>query len=128
MSPKTNYQTADEYIAAFPPVVQEGLQQIRSAIRQAEPEAEEIISYQIPAFEYYGKLIYYSAYTKHYSISFPPPFTVFEKFAEELSPYEVSKSAVQFPMDKPLPLELIGEMVKFRAAENKEKQQKKKKK
>jgi len=127
MSPKTNYQTADEYIDTFPPAVQEGLQQIRKAIREAEPDAQEVISYQIPAFDYHGKLIYYSAYTKHYSLSFPPPFTVFETFREQLSPYEVSKSAVQLPMDKPLPLTLIAEMVKFRAKENKEKPAKKKK-
>ncbi|WP_222430797.1 iron chaperone [Cohnella terricola] len=127
MSPKTNYQTADEYIGTFPSAVQEGLQQIRKAIREAEPDAQEVISYQIPAFDYHGKLIYYSAYTKHFSLSFPPPFTVFEAFREQLSPYEMSKSAIQLPMDKPLPLTLIAEMVKFRAKENKEKPPKKKK-
>jgi len=128
MSPKTNFQTADEYIATFPEEVQEGLRQIRQAIRSAVPDAEEIISYQIPAFEYYGKLIYYSAYTKHYSLSVPPPFAIFEEFREQLSPYQMSKSAVQLPMDRPLPLELIGEMAKFGAADNRERQQKKKKK
>ncbi|QJD86383.1 iron chaperone [Cohnella herbarum] len=128
MSPKTNYQTADDYIGTFPKAVQEGLEQIRQTVRDTEPDAEEIISYQIPAFEYHGKLIYYSAYTKHYSLSFPPPFTIFEAFKEQLSPYEVSKSVIQLPMDRPLPLELIRELVKFRAKENKENAAGKKKK
>jgi uncharacterized protein YdhG (YjbR/CyaY superfamily) len=128
MSPKTNYRTADEYVATFPKAVQEGLEQIRQAVKNAEPGAEEIISYQLPAFEYHGKLIYYSAYTKHYSLSFPPPFTIFEAFKEQLSRYEVSKSAIQLPMNEPLPLELIGELVKYRATENRGNAARKKKK
>lgn len=82
----------------------------------------------MPAFKYHGMLIYYSAYKKHYSISFPPPFKVFEVFKEQLSPYEVSKTAVQFPMDQPVPLDLIGEMAKYRANENIEIENKKRKK
>ncbi|MFC5530808.1 iron chaperone [Cohnella yongneupensis] len=100
---------------------------MRRTVREAEPEATEGISYQIPAFDYHGKLIYYSAYTKHYSLSFPPPFTVFEVFKDQLSSYVVSKSVIQLPMNQPLPLALIAEMVKFRAKENKDKPAKKRK-
>jgi uncharacterized protein YdhG (YjbR/CyaY superfamily) len=72
-------------------------------------------------------LIYYSAYKDHYSLSFPPPFTIFDVFKQELSPYEVSKTTIKLPKDKPIPLELVGELVKFRAKENLERQKKKKK-
>lgn len=121
-------QSVEEYVAAFPEEVQASLERIRQTISQAIPEAEEVISYQIPAFKLHGMVIYYSAYKSHYSISTPPPFTAFETFKEELAPYEVSKSAVKFPMDKPLPLELIGKIAKFKAQENAEAAQKKKKK
>lgn len=121
-------QSVEEYVAAFPEEVQASLERIRQTISQAIPAAEEVISYQIPAFKLHGMVIYYSAYKSHYSISTPPPFTAFETFKEELAPYEVSKSAVKFPMDKPLPLELIGKIAKFKAQENAEAAQKKKKK
>ena len=121
-------QSVEEYIGAFPEEVQASLETIRQTISQAIPEAEEVISYQIPAFKLHGMVIYYSAYKSHYSISTPPPFTAFETFKDELAPYEVSKSAVKFPMDKPLPLELIGKIAKFKAQENAEAAQKKKKK
>lgn len=124
---KTDYQSPDEYIRTFPKEVQEGLELIRRTVKEAVPEATEGISYQIPVFEYHGKLVYYSAYTKHYSLSFPPPFTVFEAFKEQLSRYAVSKSAVQFPMSEPLPVDLIAKMAKFRAEESKNKPVKKRK-
>jgi uncharacterized protein YdhG (YjbR/CyaY superfamily) len=88
-------------------------------MKENAPDAEELISYQIPAFKYHGMLIYYSAYQKHVSVS-TAPFKVFEVFEKELSPYKLSKSTVQFPLDQPVPYQLIGEMTKFRVKENKE--------
>jgi uncharacterized protein YdhG (YjbR/CyaY superfamily) len=94
------------------------LKQIREAIRNAVPDAEEVISYQLPAYKFHGWIFYFGAFKKHYSISCPPPFTVFEAFADELKDYEISKSAVQFPKGKDVPLDLIARMAKFRADEN----------
>jgi uncharacterized protein YdhG (YjbR/CyaY superfamily) len=87
-----------------------------------------VISYNIPAFKYHGWLMYMSAYKSHYSIAIPPTSEVFEKFKKELSEYEVSKSTVKFPFSKPVPYDLIKEMVKFRAKENEEEAASKKKK
>ncbi|TKT81083.1 DUF1801 domain-containing protein [Aquamicrobium sp. LC103] len=115
---KTDFKSIDEYIQTFPPDVRENLEAIRSAIQDAVPEAEEVISYQIPALKFHGWVFYFSAYAKHYSLSCPPPFSVFTAFEEELRPYAQSKSTVQFPKNKPIPLELIGAMAKYRAREN----------
>ncbi|MBW7454070.1 iron chaperone [Paenibacillus sepulcri] len=122
---KSNFQTVDEYFGSFQKEIQDSLEQIRQTIKNAVPEAEEVISYQLPAFKYHGMLIYFSAYKDHYSLSFPPPFTVFEVFKQELSPYEVSKTTIKFPADKPIPLELVSELAKYRAKENLEGKQKK---
>lgn len=124
---KNKFETVEQYFASFPEETRSDLEQIRQAIRSAVPEAEEALSYQLPAFKHHGMLIYYSAYKDHYSISFPPPFKIFEVFKNELEPYEMSKTTVQFPKDKPLPLELIGELAKYRARENEESAKKKKK-
>jgi uncharacterized protein YdhG (YjbR/CyaY superfamily) len=119
---RTN-QTAkdiDEYIAGFPDDVQEMLEKIRMTIRKAAPDAEETISYQIPAFTLKGKyLIYFAAYKKHIGL-YPAPRGN-EKFKKELSAYEGGKGTVRFPFDKPIPFGLIGRIVKFRAKENLEK-------
>ncbi len=113
---KTDFKSIDEYIATFPEEVQSVLETVRQAIHNAVPEAEEVISYQIPAFKYHGFVLYFAAYTNHFSISSPPPtFQIFEK---ELKPYKVSKSAVQFPYAQPVPVELIGRIAKYRAEEN----------
>ena len=111
-------ETVSEYIAGFPKDIQKTLKQVQKTIQQAVPGAEEVISYQIPAFKL-GKswIFYYSAYTNHYSLSCPPPFTIFEEFKKELAEYEFSKSAIRFPYDKPVPVKLITAMAKFRAAE-----------
>ncbi|WP_127583718.1 iron chaperone [Paenibacillus koleovorans] len=125
---REKFETVEQYIATFPPDVRAVLEKLRQTIKEAEPLAQEKISYNIPAFEYHGMLIYFSAYKKHCSISIPPPFSAFEAYREELSSYEVSKSAVQFPFDRPIPYELIGEMTRFLAKENKERAEKGKKK
>jgi uncharacterized protein YdhG (YjbR/CyaY superfamily) len=125
---KIKFQTADEYISSFPKNVQDILEEVRAAIKKAVPDAEEVISYQIPAFKFHGWIFYYSAYTNHFSLSCPPPFTIFEEFKKELQPYELSKSTIRFPMEKPVPSGLITKMSKFRAKANMETEKTKKKK
>lgn len=110
--------TVDEFIAAFPTEVRKGLQAIRKTIRQAAPEAEEVISYGIPAYRLNGMLIFFSAYTSHYSLAFPPVSAAFETFKRPLSKYRVSKSTIQFPFGEPLPLDLIRDIAALRAEEN----------
>jgi uncharacterized protein YdhG (YjbR/CyaY superfamily) len=122
---KTDFKTVDEYIGTFPEHVQEILESVRQAVRESVPEAEEVISYQVPAFKFHGWVLYMSAHTNHYSLSCPPPFTVFEAFKKELSPYRVSKSAIRFPLDEPVPVELISGIAKYRANENAERANKK---
>jgi uncharacterized protein YdhG (YjbR/CyaY superfamily) len=117
---KTNFQTIDEYISTFPKDVQGILEKIRKTIRKAAPDAEEKISYQIPAFTLKGSyLIYFAAYKKHVGL-YPAPRGS-EEFKEELSAYEGGKGTVKFPLDKPIPFDLISRIVKFRVKKNLEK-------
>ncbi|MCE9539686.1 MAG: DUF1801 domain-containing protein [Bacteroidetes bacterium] len=106
----------DEYIAGFPKDIQKILEQVRSTIKKAVPEAEETISYAIPTFTLNGNLVYFAAFKNH--IGFYPAPRGNEAFKKELSTYKGGKGTVQFPIDKPLPLNLITKMVKFRAKEN----------
>jgi uncharacterized protein YdhG (YjbR/CyaY superfamily) len=99
------------------------LETLRQTIRKAAPKAEEVISYQMPAFKFYGMLVYFAAYKTH--IGFYPTGSGIASFKKELDKYETSKGTVRFPIDKPLPLGLIGKMVKFRVKENFEKKTKK---
>jgi uncharacterized protein YdhG (YjbR/CyaY superfamily) len=122
---KEKFETVEQYIKSFPPDTQKVLRLVQKTIRKAVPEAEETISYQMPAFKNERWIFYYSAYTNHYALSCPPPFTVFDEFKAELAAYEVSKTAVKFPLDKPVPVELIGKMATFRAEQNKRIQGKK---
>lgn len=115
---KTGFETADQYIATFPENVRAVLETVRATIRKAVPGAEEVISYQIPAFKRDGWVFYYSAYATHYSLSCPPPFTVFEAFQDRLAKYELSKSAIKFPLAEPVPVKLIADMAKYRAEQN----------
>ncbi len=116
--------TIDEYIARFPADIQEILQQVRATVRAAAPEAKEKISYAMPAYELKGNLVYFAAYDKH--IGFYATPTGHEAFKEELSRYKFSKGSVQFPLDQPMPLDLIRCIVEFRVQENLEKAKKKK--
>ena len=109
-------KSIDEYIAGFPPAVQEILEKIRMAIRKAAPHAEETIKYQIPTFTLQGNLVHFGAFKKH--IGFYPTPTGIEEFNDELAGYESSKGAVQFPLDKPIPFDLISKIVEFRVREN----------
>lgn len=115
---KTDFQSIDEFIASRPDEERDVLERIRAAIRAGAPEAEEVISYQLPAFRYQGFVMYFGAATKHYSLSFPPPWTVFDQFAGELAEFKVSKSTIQLPKNRPVPYDLITRMAAFRAAEN----------
>jgi uncharacterized protein YdhG (YjbR/CyaY superfamily) len=115
---KTDFKTPDDYIQTLSKDVQAILNEVQQTIQEAVPEAEEVISYQIPAFKYHGWIFYVSAYKKHFSLSCPPPFTAFEEFKKELSPYQQSKSTIQFPLDKPVPVKLISQMSKYRAKQN----------
>lgn len=109
-------QNIDEYIAGFPPDVQEILEAIRLTIRKAAPAAEEVIKYQIPTFTLKGNLVHFAAYQNH--IGFYPTPSGIEKFSAELSAYKAAKGSVQFPKDKPIPFDLISRIVMFRVAEN----------
>lgn len=118
-SAQTTPQTIDDYIAGFPPDVQEILEKIRVTIRQAAPEAAEAIKYQIPTFTLQGNLVHFAAFKKH--IGFYPTPTGTEKFQEALSIYESGKGSVRFPLDKPIPYDLITDIVRFRVQESLEK-------
>ncbi len=111
-----NFETIDEYIASFPKNVQILLQQLRQAIREAAPEAQEAISYRMPAFKLHGNLVWFAAFKDH--VGFYPKASGIEAFREKLSAYDVSKGTVRFPMDKPIPLDLVAEIVRFRVKEN----------
>jgi uncharacterized protein YdhG (YjbR/CyaY superfamily) len=123
---KPGPNTIDDYIAGFPVEVQEIIEQIRLTIRQAAPEAEETISYQIPTFVLEGNLVHFGAFKKH--IGFYPTSSGIANFRKELAAYAGAKGSVQFPLDQPMPLELISKIVKFRVKENLAKAQAKRKK
>ena len=118
-------ENIDEYITHFPKHVQEILEQLRVTIRNAAPDAAETIRYQMPTFRLKGNLVHFAAYKHH--IGFYPTPSGIEKFKKELFAYKGAKGSVQFPIDKPLPFELIGEIVKFRVQENLERAKAKKK-
>ena len=105
-----------EYIARFPPEVQQILEAVRSTIHAAAPEATETIAYGIPTFVLYGNLVHFAAYQKH--IGFYPAPSGLEAFKDELSGYKGSKGAVQFPLDAPIPYDLIRRITAFRVQEN----------
>ena len=114
----------DQYISLYPVNVQGILQKIRAVIREAAPEAEESINYQIPTFKLKGNLVHFAAYSKH--IGFYPAPSGIEAFQEELKEYKGAKGSVQFPLSKPIPYELIRKIVRFRLEENKNNHQNKK--
>jgi len=113
---KTQFKSIDEYIDMFPSDIQNLLQEMRRTIREAAPEAEETISYQIPTFRLNGNLVHFAAFKNH--IGFYPTSSGINAFKKELSRYEGSTGTVRFPIGKPLPLSLIRKIVKFRVKEN----------
>lgn len=117
MTERTALETIDEYIASFPEHTRALLEEIRAIVRETVPDAVETISYQMPTFDLGGKhLVHFAGYDRH--IGFYPIPTGMEAFKEELSAYKTGKGSVQFPLDRPLPLDLIRRIVEFRAEEN----------
>lgn len=121
---KRQFKTMDEYINTFPENLRNRLNELRQTIREAAPESEETINYQMPTFTLHGNLVHFGAFKDH--IGFYPTPTGIEAFKKELSPYKGAKGSVQFPMDEPLPLPLIRRIVEYRVKENLERKQKKK--
>ena len=114
----------DEYISGFPLETQRLLMELRETIRHAAPDAEEVISYAMPAYKLNGMLVYFAGYAGH--IGFYPGAGGIAKFKDQLSAYKGAKGSVQFPLDRPLPLKLITQIVKFRITENIERAKRKK--
>jgi len=110
-------ETIDEYISDFPLEIQEKLKSLRNVIKEAAPEAEEKMSWQMPTFYLNGNLVHFAAYKNH--VGFYPAPSAIEEFKEQLSLYKGAKGSVQFLHNKPMPYDLIREIVKFRVAENK---------
>jgi uncharacterized protein YdhG (YjbR/CyaY superfamily) len=119
MSTEQKPKSIDEYIAGFSPDVQEILQKIRRTVKKAAPEATETIKYQMPTFILKGNLVYFAAFKNH--IGFFPPVTGNEKLMNELSVYEGPKGSLKFPLDKPIPYDLIRRIINIRVRENLEK-------
>ena len=114
---KTDFKSVDDYVATHPRDVRAALQRVRSAIRKALPGADEVISYQMPAYKLEGRVvIYFAGWTGHYSL-YPATGQLVPSFKEELAPYAVSKGAIRFPLWEPIPVKLIGRIAKFRAKE-----------
>ncbi|MEH7346321.1 DUF1801 domain-containing protein [Bacillus sp. JJ1532] len=119
-------KSIDEYILQYPQEIQEILKTIRKVIKESAPNAEEKISYAIPTFALNGNLVHFAAFKNH--IGLYPTASGINTFKQELSGYKTSKGAVQFPIGKPIPYELISKIVKFRVEENKRKAEEKIKK
>ena len=117
---RTKANDIDEYIASFPKETQKLLEQVRVTIRTAAPEAEETINYGIPTLTLKGNLVHFAAFKNH--IGFYPAPSAIKAFSKELSAYDGAKGSVKFPIDKPLPFDLISKIVKFRVKENLEKE------
>ncbi len=117
---KKQFETIDEYIATFPEPVQKTLKKLRQTIKDSAPEAKETVSYQMPAFKLNGILVYFAVFKNH--IGFYPTASGVSNFEKELTQYETSKGTIKFPIDKPIPLDLIRRIVTFRVKENMKKQ------
>ncbi len=120
---RQQYATIDEYIRSFPENIQNILEKMRQTIRKAAPDVVEAISYQMPTFKLNGKnLVHFAAFKNH--IGFYPTSSGIEAFKKVLTDYKGSKGTVQFPLDKPVPFDLVEKIVKFRVKENLPKKQK----
>jgi uncharacterized protein YdhG (YjbR/CyaY superfamily) len=114
---KIKFNTVDEYFFTLPPKVRDILEEFRQTIKQAAPEAEELISYNMPAFKFHGILVYYAAHREHIGF-YPGSSVVNEAFRNELAKYDTSKGTIRFPFDSPLPHELIKDIVRYRVMDN----------
>lgn len=117
LSSKIKFSNVDEYISIFPSDIQNLLIKIRKTIFAVAPGAVEVISYNIPAYKYYGMLVYFAAYKNHIGF-YPGSSIITEVFKNELKNYKTSKGAIQFPYEKQLPIRLIKEIVKFKMRYN----------
>jgi uncharacterized protein YdhG (YjbR/CyaY superfamily) len=126
MAKRLAYETIDEYIEAFPPETQLILRKIRLTVRKAAPRATEKISYRMPAFFLDGVLIYFAAFKNHIGIY--PPVRGDEKLLAKLSPYRGEKGNLKFPLDEPIPYDLITKVVKFRIKQQQERARSRRKK
>jgi uncharacterized protein YdhG (YjbR/CyaY superfamily) len=122
--PRNKFRNMDEYIRIFPSNVQKILEKLRKTIQEIAPEAEETINYGIPTFKLNGNLVFFAAFKNH--IGFYPTSSAIDAFKKELSPYKHAKGSVQFPIDKPIPFDLVTKIVKYRVKENMESGKKKK--
>jgi len=114
---KTDFKSVDEYITTHPEDVQSILQRVRSTIRKAVPGAEEVISYQIPAYKLPGgPVLHFAGWKQHYSL-YPATEHVVAAFKDDLAPYKVNKATIRFPFSQPVPVKLIERIAKFRAKE-----------
>ncbi len=120
---KTTPKDINEYIASFPKDIQTILQKIRETIKKAAPEAQEKISYQMPTFFLNGNLVHFAAFKHH--IGFYPTPSGTAKFKKEIAGYQAAKGSIQFPLDQPIPYDLISQIVEFRVKENLAKAKKK---
>jgi uncharacterized protein YdhG (YjbR/CyaY superfamily) len=117
---KSQFKTMDEYIAKFPKNVRDVLEELRQVIKDSAPDTEEKISYGIPTFDLNKRhLVHFAAYKNH--IGFYPTSSGINAFKKDLSPFKTSKGTVQFPLDKPIPFDLVKKIVKFRVKENESK-------
>ena len=116
MNKPSKFNTVEEYLSFFPAEIRKKLEDLRKTIKEAAPEAQEGISYNMPAYKYQGVLVYFAGYKSH--IGFYPTASGIAAFKEELSEYPVSKGTVRFPLDQPLPFALIRSIVAFRLQEN----------
>jgi uncharacterized protein YdhG (YjbR/CyaY superfamily) len=113
----TDFKSVDEYLATFPENVQAILQRVRRTIRKAVPAADEVISYQIPAYKLRGaRVIYFAGWKEHYSL-YPVSDRIVKSFKAALPPYEIRKDTLRFPLSKPVPVKLIEHIAKVRAKE-----------
>lgn len=113
------FATVDEYLAQLPPAAKKAAQALRKTIKAAAPQAEELISYNMPAYKYKGVLVYFAVWQHH--IGLYPTGSGIKAFQQELIGYKSAKGSVQFPLDQPMPLELVRRMVQHRVAENEQK-------
>lgn len=116
MDASKKFKSVDEYIATIPENVKPALEQLRKAIRQAAPKAEEVISYNMPAYKQNSVLVYFAAAKEH--IGFYPTSSPIVAFKDALAAYKTSKGAIQFPIEKSIPLKLVKDIVKYRIAED----------
>lgn len=122
---ETDFKSIDEYIHTFPDDVQQKLQKIREVIKKAAPEAEEAISYQMPTFKLNGNLVHFAAFKNHIGL-YPAPSGI-SAFENEIKNYKHAKGSMRFPLDQPIPFDLIAKIVKFRVQENSNKKKRNKK-